>query len=182
MCAASHQARVITVGQVLPLWIRTSTLVRIVVTAAWSGGKPAASALLGPGVEVVIAPKVRRRAPPAASPGPSGAPGRAGRAATRLRVACAGWLAPVAEAGCAYVCRQTAERIAAGGGGGGSAHDNAVWVVALRRRGGRGDSGGAGGAGEEDKDGKEGTAGAGEVAVRLRIHDAAMPCAAGAVG
>jgi hypothetical protein len=68
-----------TVGQVLPLWIRTSTLVRIVVTAAWAAGKPAASALLGHGVEVVIAPKARHRPGgagpphyrPAAAPGPT---------------------------------------------------------------------------------------------------------------
>ena len=52
--ASPHQARVVTVRQVLPLWIRSTTLVRISVTAAWSGGKAVTSALLANGVEVVI--------------------------------------------------------------------------------------------------------------------------------
>lgn len=56
-----NQVRLVSAGQLLPLWIRASTLVRLSVVSVSCGGRGARFGLLGPDSEVVVAPKVRAR-------------------------------------------------------------------------------------------------------------------------
>jgi hypothetical protein len=170
------QARVITVGQALPIWIRTTTLVRIVVTAAWSGGKAVTSALLQNGVEVVVAPKVRQRPPTWAGKSGGGDVLAWSRRPATLRVACSSGLGPVpvpeAEACTAFVSWETAEMLGVGGAGGA---EGRVWMALVRRRGRAGDADEAptasDGGGSPPADARQ------QALVRLRVHDGALACA-----
>eukprot|EP00292_Cryptomonas_paramecium_P012053 CAMPEP_0113698760 /NCGR_PEP_ID=MMETSP0038_2-20120614/22899_1 /TAXON_ID=2898 /ORGANISM="Cryptomonas paramecium" /LENGTH=291 /DNA_ID=CAMNT_0000621979 /DNA_START=18 /DNA_END=889 /DNA_ORIENTATION=- /assembly_acc=CAM_ASM_000170 len=149
-----NQARVVTVGQVLPIWVHTSTLVRVTITAAWAYDAHTLSGLLQRGMEVVVAPKARRRIP-AVVPRTITTPTRA----TVLRLSSLAVLAggSPTEACCGFVCAATAVAL-------GMESGDRPWLVHISGRGQQGSKGDAAGEAEADTD-------EGGLVVRLRAHE-----------